>query len=320
MVYAVGVCVSTAPVEFFFATKIKNLKGTGNNKEKTMVHVYSVFEGKIDTWNYQEMTKTKKGSPVVYITQSATSEKKLQIQLQAHDEAKCGLPFGISNYGDDPTNMRRTLDLTLSTDRQVAFWQSIDEQNVALAVANSEKWFGKVYDEDKIRSMYYPLVVFDESGKGYAPRLHSKVNIDPNVKSRLNVLEMTSTGNYKLSSWEKVKPRDSAIVIVEISSLWFQRGRQFGMSLTSTDVIIFPQNERVECPFQLGGDVKRDDEAVAAATTTTDENASSSDNEPPSETAAAVPADSDLSRSVLMEPAAPPAKKRRKKAPVDESE
>jgi len=228
-----------------------------------MTKIYYNHEGKVQEWCYKPAAKHAKGATVVYLRERQGSEDKLTFQVQDMEEEKAVCPFGISNYGDDPSNMRRNLDMSLGNDRQINFWRSVDEHNVQMALQNSEAWFGKVFDEEKIRDMYYPLVVFDETGKGYPPRLHTKVNVDNGSVGRVNVLEMQADSKYRVGGWEKVKKYEHVLAIIEIGSMWFQK-KQFGMSLTTTDIIVYPQTERVENPFNTG--------AQALSNSATDEN------------------------------------------------
>jgi len=228
-------------------------------------------EVKLPEIHYKSMTKTRKGSNVVYIRARQGHESNLRIQLATPDEAKCRLPFGISQYDED-SGARPSVEISLENPELVKFFQALDEQNLNTAIANKDKWFKGAISEEKIRMMYYPLLTFDPQGK-YPPRLHTKANIEAGDRQLrvVNVRE-NKTGPPTLSPGthaDVVKYADS-MPIVEVQSLWFQKV-QFGMTILVTDLAIFPKQPRKEAidDFGWGSGPKPVVESETATRTTT---------------------------------------------------
>lgn len=211
---------------------------------------YTDYVGRLGEIVHKPQNKNSKGGVVVYFTPNKDTKSNMRIRLQVDEnDIKCKSPFGVSSF-DDANSSRKTLELSLENEKLVRFFQDFDEKNVDFAFQNASQWFKqKDLTRDQIKNMYYPLVQFDTSGKGYAPKLHTKLNIDG--RNKVNVkcfFEEKGVGKYRSGSVNDIEKFSELMIIVEASSIWFQ-SKQFGMSLLVTDVVVFPKEDRKDFDF-----------------------------------------------------------------------
>lgn len=213
-----------------------------------MTILYKDLVGKLHEISYKPQKKTKNGGLVVYFKRSATSDDNVRFQLQLMDGQRCSPPFGVSSYENSENQSRMTLDLSIEDEKLVEFAKEFDEHNIKTAIEHKE-WFKKDYTEDQIRNMYYPLLIFDETGKGYSPRLHTKINCDGENKANVLIYQfIDGKEQYIPGQVSDIVKYTECMVICEAVGMWFQN-KQFGMTLVTTDVIIFPKKKRPEFGF-----------------------------------------------------------------------
>ena len=209
--------------------------------------MYSDYVGRLSDITYRPQINNAKGGVVVYMRPNANTNTNMRFQLQHEDGIKCRAPFGVSSFDGNESSARKSLELRIDDEKLASFFNSFDEHNINAAIANRH-WFKKSnLTDEQIRSMYYPMIT-DESEKGYAPRLHAKVNtMGPNT---LNVLVYTETNGvpqYEVGTMDSITRNIECMVILEATGLWFQN-KQFGMTLLATDLLLFPAVRR-ECSF-----------------------------------------------------------------------
>jgi hypothetical protein len=220
------------------------------SKRTTMTEYYAKMDP--TTLHYKKITKSKKGSNVVYIARSVNQDHNAKVQLNLPDDPKLTCPFGLCTY-DEESGGRLTLDISLEQVELVNWGKALDKNNVDVAIANKDEWFKPGTTEDQVRNMYYPCLQFDQSTKGYAPKLHCKANTQPGNR-QLRVLNMNVDGKtWTPGEIDDLKTKFvKVIAIIEIGNVWFQK-LQFGMTLLVTDVIIFSEENRQEFDFVWGG-------------------------------------------------------------------
>ena len=205
----------------------------------------------IDTMYFKKVSKTKKGSNAVYICTSETTDASPRVQLNTPGEPRLTCPFGLSSFDDEP-GTRMTLDISLEGDALVAFGKQLDNKILSVAYERKDTWFKGGLTDEQVKTMYYPIVQTDTTGKGYAPKLHTKANIQTGAR-QLKVLKMLPCG----TKWELGEVGDmtrkfvKVMAICEVTNVWFQK-LQFGATVLTTDVIIFPDDEREEFGFSWG--------------------------------------------------------------------
>ncbi len=217
-------------------------------KRSKMSVLFSHYVGKLNQLHHKPQTKNAKGGVVCYFLPNEKSSANMRFQLQTEDGIKCKSPFGISTFDE---NTRKGLQLSIEDPQLVDFFKDFDEKNVDFAVQNASVWFKqKDLTRDQIKNMYYPMLSFDTTGKGYPPRLATKLNTDGRNKCKVLLYTKNKQGVpvYDDGTLEDVEKNSELMVIVEASNIWFQ-SKQFGVSLLVTDIVVFPKTERKDNPF-----------------------------------------------------------------------
>ena len=151
-------------------------------------------------------------------------------------EAVWGLSTPLA--GQDAS--RRTLELSIESPQLGQFLQELDASNLKTAVAQAPDWFRKSVDPGAIANMYVPLHK-PPSKPDLKPTVRVKVKCGDYPTNIFLVQDVDEKGNL---SYVKGTPDDltrkvRCLVMVETVGLWFM-SRQFGMSLTATDILVWP--------------------------------------------------------------------------------
>ena len=229
-------------------------------------------------FHYKDPVKNKYGSRNAYINKNRDESVRPRYQMAAKTDAHLRAPYGISEPFDEKQKDtdRKSLDITIESDALKNALDALDEHNIKTAFENCEKWFGKKLTMDHIRLMYKPIVTLPKEGKSYKPTFRTKVNLNPNEANatRFFAIEEGENGivRYVEKDHSVLGKGSGTVPVIEIGSLWFAQ-TQFGMTLESTEIIVFPTRAREEFPFQWG-----DDKAVPMDTEETTEQTS---NTPP---------------------------------------
>jgi hypothetical protein len=211
--------------------------------------------GKVANWTYKARVKTKKGSWAVYIVNK--DDNTIRLQLNKQHGAKCTIPFGISCWDDDPTKTRKNLEISLPNDELVSFFSEIDEYNINQGILNSKEWFKSQLSREEVELKYKKLV--QQPDEKWNPRIRTKVNIDSG-RYPLRVLNYVSASessdnrdHLKPGTPSDITKGSKAILIIKISALWFMNN-QYGMTIETTDVLLYSSNERDDFDFLCSGD------------------------------------------------------------------
>jgi len=214
------------------------------------VKLFTAEVGNVAKWRYPNRVKTKKGSWAVYVVDEGGNQ--IRVQLNKQNGPKCGIPFGISSWDDDPTKMRKNMEISLRTNELTDFFAEIDENNIQQGVAHSKEWFKSELTREEVETKYKRLVQ-QPDGK-WDPNVRTKVNINTG-RFPLRVLNYVSANSSpdKRDHWKPGNSTDiskgsEAIVIIKISALWFMNS-QFGMTVESTDVLLYPNDTREDFDF-----------------------------------------------------------------------
>ena len=231
------------------------------------VQLFTHYADKLAEIAYKPQAKNAKGTVVSYCRPNEHTDANIKFQLQSVHGVRCRAPFGVSCF-DENSGARKSVELSIEDESLVKFFRDFDERNVQAAVAKRAEWFKMGVTEDQVRHMYYPMIHADTTGKGYAPRLHTKITTEGS--KTVNVLlysEPNGVRTYTKGSTQDITKHSECMVICEATGLWFQN-KQFGMSLSATDIIIFPREEAKEFGFIWDGvpPVKGNLQAVVAAT------------------------------------------------------
>jgi len=209
---------------------------------------------------YKEPQNNRSGGKVVHVsTVPGSVEWKDRIRFQMSEDQTQNLQHAIWGLGTPlpgQDTSRRTLELSVESPALEDFLKSMDEKNKKTAVEKSPIWFKKNVDEAAVTQMYVPLL--KEPVKDDA-----KSTVRVKVKCAdypTNIYVVDDVSDGKLS-YHKGGPDDLArnvkcMVMVETVGLWFM-SRQFGMSLTATEIIVWPNRRATGIDaFTLSNDIQ----------------------------------------------------------------
>lgn len=221
-----------------------------------------MFCTKIDiaSLEYKEPQNNRSGGKVVHVsTVPGSAEWKDRIRFQMSEDQSQNLQQAVWGLGTPLPGQdasRRTLELSVESPALHEFLKNMDEKNIKTAVEKSPTWFKKSVDEGAVTNMYVPLLkppVKDDS----KPTVRVKVKCG-DYPTNIYVVDDVSDGKL---SYHKGGPDDLArnvkcMVMVETVGLWFM-SRQFGMSLTATEIIVWPNRRATGIDaFTLSNDIQ----------------------------------------------------------------
>lgn len=224
----------------------------------------SVFCTSIDvsSLEYKPPTNNRSGGKVVNVsTVKGSNDYKNRIRFQMSEDEKTNLQtavWGLSTPLTGQDASRRTLELTVESSQLRSFLESLDETNINTAIAQSPDWFKKTLEPDAIRQMYVRLIK-EPSKEGAPPSMRVKVKCTEPYATNIYVVSGEDQ-NGKLM-YSKGGPEDlvrnaKCLVVVETVGLWFM-SRQFGMSLTATEILVWPSKRCTGIDaFSLSSDAK----------------------------------------------------------------
>ena len=240
------------------------------------------------SWLIKDFVLTKHKSKAFYI-QSATAPARPKYQLALEGEPRIRAPFGCS---DPPTkdgavkepSDRKGMLYSLDYPALLVELEKVDQFMIEWGVLNSVKLFGKVVVRDVVENSYKPLVrrkTPDGKSMTYSPTLNTKANISSTSKfqTRFFVCEELEDGKivFEKKDWTAATKNCLTVPIIEISSVW-QSTQGFGLTLETTDCMIFPEEERDENPFSYSSLVEKSALVESASTTITTPSKSNATN------------------------------------------
>ena len=165
-----------------------------------------------------------------------TTDDGKQITLVFGTAAEpCEAPFGLSQWGDQPTD-RVSLDLRTTPEIEQAV-RKIDETVLAYVQTRAKKYFGGSATKEKVAEWFRPTVKVHEEGK-YAPLVKTKLS-----KSRAKVW----TPAREAGSVEDIQAHSQMAVVLLVRSLYFQ-SKGWGVTLEVQHDRL--ADSAVECPFE----------------------------------------------------------------------
>ncbi len=212
-----------------------------------MPAIYHQVVPDVDALQFSDPTTNSRGSNSVYVNFNGS---KISLQGVEVDGEVFSTPFGVTCF-DDETQERRNLDLSIHCPKALAFFQAVDEKVIQTAIKHRETWFRVPQSAEQIRRNYTPLVVIDQSGKNYPPRLHTKVNwrddktkTSEDGKSRSNLLRVFNydplLNTYSPANPQDIVSRSRGVPIIDFGSIYFMGATKFGLTLYTSDFLLFP--------------------------------------------------------------------------------
>lgn len=198
----------------------------------------------VEKLDYRPPAANRSGGKVVHVyTVPGSREWEHRIRFQMSEDQTKNLQnavWGLSSPLPGQDASRRTLELSIESPTLLKFLDDLDKKNIDVAKQNSPEWFKKNLDEDAIKNMYVYLVK-QPSKEGQKPTVRVKVKCTEQYPTNIFVVQ-SCEGNelkYTKGTPEDLTKNSKCMAIVESVGLWFM-SRQFGMSLTATDILVWP--------------------------------------------------------------------------------
>lgn len=228
----------------------------------------------VDELDYRPPTTNAKGGKVVNVSTvpgSSDYNDRLRFQM-SEDETASGLQTAVwglaTPLGANDTS-RRTLELTINNSTSLeTLLNALDSKNISIATERSPEWFRKEIDIEAIRSMYVPLVKPPAK-----PDACSTVKVKVKCESEqyptnifvVHGVDENGQLTYSTGTTDDLTRNAKCLVIVETVGLWFMQ-RQFGMSLTATEIMVWPvKKTRGIDAFKMSDSIKSLSPSVATA-------------------------------------------------------
>jgi len=209
--------------------------------QPTAVAQEPLFDFKVSELAYASIRKNPSGSKSVYVNTGDAGDR-LRFGLYEERTNPQTIVWDVSCPPGSDNPDRLSLDVTINSDKVVAMLRELDVRNVDEAVKHSKEWFNKECSRSSIENMYYPLL--RDSNNDGPPQTRTKVNVGEtrpvwvlvaNGSIQSDELDCTDGGQQDLTR------NSRALVIIETNGLWFSNSG-FGMSLTATDVVVWPSS------------------------------------------------------------------------------
>jgi hypothetical protein len=240
-----------------------------NQQASSVTPLPSAISSEIKTWNIKKPVKSKKGALMSYIERQGVWGR-IQFQTTAHhseQDPKCVAPFGISKPYDESkqADPKRNLELTIHSPSLFNFLVELDQWVEDTVTPHYDEWINAPADDGKkkkakaavplteaeIRRMHKPLVRREDDQ--YKPQFRTKVYVDGANPVNVYLYGTDASGRPTLT---KGTPNDitkfcELVAVVELASIWYMN-QQFGLSLQTTDVMVFPQAKKQSGMFNFG--------------------------------------------------------------------
>jgi len=245
----------------------------------------------VKTWYYKNPERNQKGGFTNFIVRKAGDFDRICFQATAQEgEPRCVAPFGVSEpYDATKTDSnKRNFELNIKSQNLMQFLRALDDHTLQMAIQNAEVWFGgddskkkktKPPSESDVRSFYRSIIQEGDEEKGYDPIFRTKVIIEGQNKLRVYIYEGLINGkpSCRRGTLADVTSFVECVPIVEVVGMWFM-SKQFGLSLTTTDVVLFPKAKRAPGLFNFGGAIPEIVTGTSAMDIVPTEEAASSSN------------------------------------------
>lgn len=235
-----------------------------------MANIPTAADADLSQWFFKDPVKNSAGGKSLYIKESATSKRDVQVLLGKVDSSKFPYEpaenclealFGLYPARDNP--QRRCLELAIRDPVEIEFWKKVDEKVLQIAFDNSEKWFRRPVSMEKLSEMYTrilrpPSEAFVNDDDKEVP-----AKTDYTIRATIIDLPVPKTDEEKKKSWERTNinyvsydeegnlayregelkegiPRGSKVVaLVRFSSITFAKNA-FQLALKYKELYIWP--------------------------------------------------------------------------------
>ena len=210
------------------------------------------------TWEYSELKQVPSGGYVVYVNNKDGTPIRLQIGDPRDTKKRLRAPFGHQRTAREGTpcneNKRNLLLQFYDSDELTEFWKSVDAHNVSWAFQNCKKLFGVDIDEATLKSVLYKDCLI-HNNPDYPPCVRAKIILEGRNATNFFTWGTDASGAdiYTPATAGDLERGMNGVVILRTPGLWFM-SKQFGMSLTATDILMFPKATSMRGAFNWGDD------------------------------------------------------------------
>jgi hypothetical protein len=277
---------------------------------------YPQMAAECRTWKIGNCSINKHGSKAFYIqNQNTPGRPKYQLVLEGGPRLRA--PFGCNDGppGKDgtpkPPTDRKGMVYSLEDQALIDVLKQVDDYMLEWGRLNARAIFGREVSAEFVGMMYKALVRVKEPDEKttttYAPTLNTKANTakDSKFPTRFFACEELEQGKivYERKDWQSAKPNCMTVPIVEISGVWAS-SQGFGLTVETTDCMIFPPQEREENPFMYNSLV--DKSTVSDTTSVSSSSSPPSSSSSSSSSSSASPVVPNGISSVLLNPQTQP--------------
>jgi hypothetical protein len=226
---------------------------------------------------------TKHKSKRFDIGASKGNSRRPKFQLAVKGGPKIRAPFGVKDppkteenqTGEPKNSMRKQLAYSLDSQELLDQLRGVDELVIDWGCRNIDKIIDNKPKSDNpdviravVESAYRSLVKASKTKPLlYKPLLNTKVNLDAESRYRTRFFEAEELpGGRTLMSTEKtsdiIRGNSMTVPVIEFSSIWASSGG-FGLTVDSTDVMVFGADPRDLNPFDFGEIDEKSDDVLA---------------------------------------------------------
>lgn len=181
----------------------------------------------MDSWRTSEPVTSARGGRSVYFLSGAEGRPRIQLCREGTHLRLVQNPGSTLVYRVDDPNL-------------VDFCAVLDGFVQRTALRKCEEWFKKRLTAEELGSLYRPFLASEPGRDGWLLRSRAA----PNLK----VWRSTSRSTYGESSLSELSGATRLWACVEVSGIYFLP-RAFGLTLTTTDILAWPDENVETFPF-----------------------------------------------------------------------
>lgn len=222
-----------------------------------MSHTVLLTDLDVPSLALREYKRDGQEKSVYYVNRSETKRESVSFQIGDTDMDKEDLPFAImppASYKDANPD-KPGLMLAIPSAAAQAKMVEIDEKLSALVHETCKDAIKPGASLDYIKDMQTKLIKHPKKEGG---RVFISLKLNRTGRYKTNVAKLMSTGDEENpwtqfpATFDDIGPNTIIFALVELSPLWF-RGKEWGVSLNATDLLIINPSEEQNNTRSAGG-------------------------------------------------------------------
>ena len=187
------------------------------------------------------------------------------------DHFRCRVPFGVSQpmQGAASNTNTRKMECVVCDEELISFLEKLDAHNVRIAHEKRVEYFKSPNMTDtQVEAGYKPCLKWSKNGDERMISL--QIRLTGKDATQIGIVDEKRSKDdrlvYSAGTVEDIGRNDTVMGTVSISKLWFMGGKQFGMTLKVTSLLVWKKAVRggLESMF-LGKGVVKEEVAPAKA-------------------------------------------------------